>query len=193
MQPYQVERTRRALAYFLREAPYLRELRYVGPNQVVGSERRLELGEKTVIIRSLPGHTLGDLVVAVPQDGVVVTGDLVVFPVPYATGQTVFRLWRQSLSELQKMPRVTAIVPGHGPVLHSWDFVRLEQEAIDTLMTQTEAAVHDGLTFEQAKSRINMSRFRQLFAGPDPDRQWAFDNYFLGIRRAFDEASGFVL
>jgi hypothetical protein len=37
-----------------------------------------------------------------------------------------------------------------------------------------------------------MSRFRALFARSDPEREWAFDNYFLGIRRAFDEASGFV-
>ena len=193
MQPYQVERTRRALDYFLREAPWLQQLRYVGPNEVVSSERRIDLGDKMVIIRSLPGHTLGDLVVLVPHDGVVVTGDLVVVPVPYGTGQTVWRRWRQSLAELEKIPGVTAIVPGHGTVLHSWDYVRLEEQAIDTLMNQMEAAVHDGLTFDQAKSRINLSRFRELFAGSDPDRQWAFDNYFLGTRRAFDEANGFVL
>jgi glyoxylase-like metal-dependent hydrolase (beta-lactamase superfamily II) len=193
MQPYQVERTRRSLAYLIREMPWLRELRYAGPNQVVEGERRIDLGDKTVVIRSFPGHTLGDLVVIIPAEGVLVTGDLVVFPVPYGTGQTVFRRWSQSLADLEKLPGITTIVPGHGTVLHSWDFVRLERAAIDTLMAQTEAGVRDGLPFDQVKARVNMSRFRQIFAGSDPDRQWAFDNYFLGVRRAFDEANGFVL
>jgi glyoxylase-like metal-dependent hydrolase (beta-lactamase superfamily II) len=192
LQPYQVERMKRSLAYFLREAPYMRELKYVGPNQVIDSEHRIELGGKTVIIRRFPGHTLGDLVVTIPNDGVLVAGDLVVFPVPYGTGQTVFRLWSRSLAELEKTPGVKTIVPGHGTVLHSWSYVRLERQAVDSLVAQAEAAVRDGLTFDQAKARINMSLFRQEFAGSDPDKQWAFDNYFMGIRRAFDEANGFV-
>jgi hypothetical protein len=36
------------------------------------------------------------------------------------------------------------------------------------------------------------TRFRTLFAGSDSERRWTFDNYFLGYRRAFDEASGLV-
>ena len=87
----------------------------------------------------------------------------------------------------KNLPGIRTIVPGHGVVLRSWDYVRLEREAIDSLVAKANAAVADELTYEQARARLNMSRFRELFAGSDPDRQWAFDNYFHGYRRAFNE------
>jgi glyoxylase-like metal-dependent hydrolase (beta-lactamase superfamily II) len=186
------DRANRTVSYLIRELPDLKDERYVAPTETVESERRIELGNRTVVIRNYPGHTLGDLVVLVPDAGVVITGDLVVHPVPYGTEQTVFRQWSRSLAALERLPGITTIIPGHGAVLHSWAYVRLAREAIDSLVAQANAAVVQGLTYEQARARLNMSRFRDLFAGSDPDRQWAFDNYFLGFRRAFEEAGGFV-
>lgn len=190
--PYQLARMRRTVDQLEPQLADRHERRYVGPTDIVESDRRIDLGGRTVLLRRYPGHTLGDLVAIVQGAGVVITGDLVVVPVPYGTGQTVFRDWSASLAALEKLPGIKVIIPGHGSVLHSWNYVRLEREAIDSLTSQMNAAVLAGLTFDQAKARINMSRFRELIAGSDPDRQWAFDNYFLGLRRAFDEASGFV-
>jgi len=189
---FNLDRANRTVAYLIRELPDYKTQRYVPPTETVDSERKIDLGDRTVIVRRYPGHTLGDLVVIVPDAGVVITGDLVVHPVPYGTENTVFRQWSQSLTALERLPGIKTIVPGHGAVLHSWDYVRLEREAIDSMVAQANAAVTQGLTYEQALGRLDMSRFRTLFAGTDPDRQWAFDNYFLGYRRAFDEASGFV-
>lgn len=190
--PFDLDRSRRMVAYLTRELPDYKTKRYVPPTETVESERTIDLGGRTVIVRKYPGHTPGDLVVIVPDGGVVITGDLVVRPVPYGTENTVFRQWSKSLTALEHIPGVRTIVPGHGAVLHSWDYVRLEREAIDSMMAQANAAVTEGLTYDQALARLDMSRFRTLFAGSDPERQWAFDNYFLGYRRAFDEASGLV-
>lgn len=190
--PIQLARLQRTVDQLAPQLTDRHERRYVGPTDIVDSDRRIDLGGKTVLLRRYPGHTLGDLIAIVDGAGVVITGDLVVTPVPYGTGQTVFRDWSASLGALEKLPGIKTVVPGHGLVLHSWDYVRLEREAIDSLMSQMNAAVLAGLGFDQAKARINMSKFRELFAGSDPDRQFAFDNYFLGLRRAFDEASGLV-
>jgi glyoxylase-like metal-dependent hydrolase (beta-lactamase superfamily II) len=190
--PFDLDRSRRMVAHLTRELPDYKTQRYVAPTETVESERTIDLGGRMVIVRKFPGHTPGDLVVIVPDGGVVVTGDLVVHPVPYGTENTVFRQWSRSLGALQKLPGIKTIVPGHGAVLHSWDYARLEREAIDSMMAQANAAVLEGLSYEQALARLDMSRFRTLFAGSDPERQWAFDNYFLGYRRAFDEASGLV-
>jgi glyoxylase-like metal-dependent hydrolase (beta-lactamase superfamily II) len=47
-----------------------------------------------------------------------------------------------------------------------------------------------GGVLDSSVARLNiMSRFRERFEGSDLDRQWAFDNYFLGYRRAFGEAA----
>jgi len=189
---FDLDRSRRMVGYLTRELPDYKTQRYVPPTETIESERMIDLGGRTVIVRKYPGHTPGDLVVIVPDGGVVITGDLVVHPVPYGTENTVFRKWSQSLVALEKLPGIRTIVPGHGAVLHTWDYVRLEREAIDSMMAQANAAVLDGLSYEAALARLDMSRFRTLFAGSDPERQWAFDNYFLGYRRAFDEASGLV-
>ena len=167
--PYELARLRRTVDQLAPQLTDRHERRYVGPTDIVDSYRRIDLGGKTVLLRRYPGHTLGDLVAIVEGAGLVITGDLVVTPVPYGTGQTVFRDWSMSLGSLEKLPGIKTIVPGHGPVLHSWDYVRLEREAIDSLMSQMNAAVLAGLGFDQAKSRIEMSKFRELFAGSDPD------------------------
>jgi glyoxylase-like metal-dependent hydrolase (beta-lactamase superfamily II) len=189
---FDLDRANRMVAYLTRELPDYKTQRYVAPTETVESERKIELGGRAVIVRHYPGHTPGDLVVIVPDGGVVITGDLVVHPVPYGTENTVFRQWSRSLTALERLPGIKIIVPGHGAVLHSWEYVRLEREAIDSMMAQANAAVTDGLTYEQAFARLDLSRFRTSFAGSDRDRQWAFDNYFLGYRRAYDEASGLV-
>jgi cyclase len=187
-----VDRAKWTVAYVTRELPDYKQERYVPPTETVESERRIDLGNRTVVIRRYPGHTPGDLVVLVPDAGVVITGDLVVHPVPYGTDETVFRQWSQSLAALERVPGIETIVPGHGEVLHSWSYVHLEREAVDSLVAQANAAVLEGLSYDKARARLDMSRFRELFAGSDANRQWAFDNYFLGYRRAFDEANGLV-
>jgi hypothetical protein len=44
------------------------------------------------------------------------------------------------------MDGVKTIVPGHGPVLSSWDYVRSEKGLIDTLLSQVRSAMHAGFT-----------------------------------------------
>ncbi len=189
---FNLDRASRTVSYLTGELADYKNYRFVPPTDTVQGERRIDLGGRTVVIRRYPGHTSGDLVALVPNAGVLIAGDLVVHPVPYGTDETVFRQWSQSLTALESLRGVTTIVPGHGSVLHSWDYVHLEREAIDSMVAQANAAVIQGLTYDQARARLNMSHFRELFAGADPDRQWAFDNYFLGFRRAFDEAAGLV-
>ena len=86
------------------------------PELTFGDRIRIRLGERAVeLIHVGPGHTTNDVIVWLPDDGVLFAGDLVV---PGCTPYVQMGSLRGSLAALDVMaelgPRV--IVGGHGPV-----------------------------------------------------------------------------
>ena len=67
------------------------------------------------------GHTSGDLVVYLPKERIVATGDLVVHPIPFG-GSSYLQEWAGTLRKL-KLLDATTIVPGHGEILSDWSYV----------------------------------------------------------------------
>jgi len=116
----------------------------------------------------------------------------VIAPVSYGI-LSHFREWSESLARLEQMDGVKVIVPGHGPVLSSWDYVRSEKALIDALLSQVRSAMRAGFVdanqVDSVRKRVDLSRFAAEMAGNDFSRQWAFKNYFLtpAIPRAFEE------
>jgi len=55
------------------------------------------------------------------------------------------------------------------------------------------AATHDD-TSEQFKKTLDLSSFKTKIVGDDPDKDWAWRNFFIGVaaERAFDIARGAV-
>ncbi len=109
--------------------PELRQVTLVRP--VLGFEQRLilHLGGRDVEVMFLGrGNTGGDAVVYVPQSKVLITGDLLVAPIPYAYG-SFFSDWIQTLRRLRAMEAI-AIVPGHGPVEHDERYLELVENLL---------------------------------------------------------------
>jgi cyclase len=81
-------------------------------------ENRLTLhrGNRVIDILYLGrGHTRGDLVVHLPKEGIVIAGDLVIWPVPYiGNPQSHPGDWSSTLEKLMAL-NATTVVPGHGP------------------------------------------------------------------------------
>lgn len=193
MTPYDANHVLEALDKVTQEWPIWREEHLVQPTLTFEGEMDLDLGDRHVQLRRYVGHTTGDVVAFIPEQGVLVTGDLVIAPVPYGI-DSHFGEWSESLARLLTMgDSVKVIVPGHGPVLRSWDYVRAEKALIDTLRSQVRSAMHAGFTeanqIDSVKKRVDLSRFAAELAGKDPARQWAFKYYFLipAVPRAFEE------
>src|SRR5437879_13513066 len=77
-----------------------------------------ELGGLTAVIESYPGHSWTDIIVRVPEQSVVYTGDLLfsaLYPVCVDPQATVSG-WRQTLKTFASWDRDTVYVPGHGPI-----------------------------------------------------------------------------
>jgi glyoxylase-like metal-dependent hydrolase (beta-lactamase superfamily II) len=92
-------------------------LETVHPNRTFSGELVLDVGGVTVrLIEVGPAHTVGDLIVHLPDEGVVCAGDVVFgddHPVHWAG--PIEEIHRATTRVLECAPRV--VVPGHGPLM----------------------------------------------------------------------------
>lgn len=126
------------------------------------------------------GHTSGDIVVHLPEEGVIVAGDLVIHPVPYVGNpQSHPGDWGRTLERLLALKHAI-IVPGHGPVLRDDSYVRLMARLFASMSQQVSTAAARGETLEQLRKSVNLEEFRRSFAGDSRMRRDIFDSYVTG-------------
>jgi glyoxylase-like metal-dependent hydrolase (beta-lactamase superfamily II) len=162
------------------------------PTITLDNRLTLHRGQRVIDIRFLGrGHTSGDIVVHLPKEGIVIAGDLVMFPVPYVGNpQSHPGDWSVTLQKLLEL-NATTIVPGHGPVLHDNAYVKLMSRLFASMKEQVEAAVGRGETLEQARKSVNLDEFQKLFVGDSRMRRSIFGNYVkgAGIAAAYTDAT----
>jgi glyoxylase-like metal-dependent hydrolase (beta-lactamase superfamily II) len=157
-------------------------------------EDRLTLhrGSRTIDIRYLGrGHTSGDIVVHLPEASILITGDLVIYPVPYVGNpQSHPGDWSATLEKLINL-HPAVIIPGHGPVLHDDSYLKLMAGLFASIRQQVEAAVRRGETLEQTRKNVNLDEFQNQFAGDSRMRRLIFRSYVVGpaVDAAFGDAT----
>ena len=175
------------------EARELDGARLVPPDLTFADALTVYLGGREVRVAFLgKGNTEGDTVVSVPDARVVVTGDLLVAPVPYGYGCHP-REWIGTLQRLMTgNADASAIVPGHGPVMHDWEYARRVTALLEAIRAQVAEAVRDGASLEDTRKRVRLEAFQQQFAGADFGRGKAFRDFFVAsaVERAYQEAKG---
>jgi glyoxylase-like metal-dependent hydrolase (beta-lactamase superfamily II) len=171
---------------YLAQAP---SFKVTPPTLTVRRRVTLIRGDRIIDIRHFGwGNTPGDLVVYLPKEQVVVTGDLVVWPTPFVFDSRI-RSWRESLDSLKALA-AAALVPGHGPVMHDYAYVDLVARALRSVQEQTDSARAKGLDLEQTRKAVDVADLGRQFTGDDKVRQLGWTNYFVGpaVQRAFEEA-----
>ncbi|NER84861.1 MAG: MBL fold metallo-hydrolase, partial [Leptolyngbya sp. SIO1D8] len=97
------------------------------PDVVVNGAGELWLGDRQVQIMEFEGHSGGtDLVVYVPDEDVLIAGDLLFTErLPY-TGDGNILAWQDTLEQLATNYSTSKIMPGHGPVSYQADLFTLQ-------------------------------------------------------------------
>ena len=155
--------------------------------QLLGADRWLDdkdstlvLGGQSLRIRHVgPAHTPEDLVVFVPNAGVLFAGDLVFRGrIPFV-GQADSRQWIASLNVLLDMsPRL--LVPGHGPVSATpREDLALTRDYLVHLRTTMGEAARNLEPFEEAYAKADWSRFERLPLFRAANRMNAYNTYLL--------------
>lgn len=100
------------------------------PTETFTTSQLLDIGNRTVELRYHGlGHTNADIVVRVPNAGVLFAGDLVEEGAPPAFGDSYPLNWAQTLDSIRLEP---SVVPGHGDVVGA-GFVAQQQEEIEAV------------------------------------------------------------
>ena len=172
----------------------LRNVKFQSATLAFDHDFTIDLGNREVQVKFLGrGNTTGDAVAYLPKEKIVAAGDLVAYPLPnMLDGYPVE--WIQTLQNLAQLDADT-IVPGHGPVLHDKtyiyllrDFMKSAVDQMDEKLRQTAPAMFH--TLDDVKGSIDLSAFRQRFAGNDKELGEAFDDVSARlVKIVFLEAS----
>lgn len=174
-------------------ARYLAEvskLETVPATLVVDDRLELRQGARVIEILHLGGgHSAGDLVVHLPNEHIVASGDLVVLPVPLVGSTSHPAAFADAVARLRAL-RATTIVPGHGPILH--DDARLAgiEAMLRDIVAQVARAVARGDTLAAVRRAVNLTAHRDRFAGSSALQRFAFANYVTdpAVAAAFADA-----
>ncbi len=136
------------------------------PDLTVADELVLHRGSREIHIRHLGrGNTEGDLVVWLPVERILATGDLVVHPIPYGFGSFP-REWIATLGKIKEHP-FEILVPGHGDVQRDPVYVDLLIAMLESLRSQAAGAVARGLDLEATRRELDLSAFAARFPQDD--------------------------
>src|SRR5690606_15827585 len=183
------ERRAALLPDLLREQ--LATVTIVPPDLLVEDRLVLERGEREIHLLHLGrGNTPGDLVLWLPRERILASGDLVVHPVPYGFGSFPGE-WIETLERLAAFD-FELLVPGHGDVQRDRAYIRRLQAMLREVRRQVAASVAAGHDLETTRKELDWSAFDPEFAGEDEERQVKFDAWWKQpiSRSAWLEARG---
>lgn len=101
------------------------------------------------------GHTGGDIVVHLPQERALITGDLLLPGVPFM-GDGFPMDWVDTLEELKGLP-VDVVIPGHGSPFSDLGRIDALQSYLRDLWARAADSRSAGLTAAEAAEQIDMS------------------------------------
>ena len=137
----------------------------------------IDLGGRTVELRHLaPGNTKGDMILWLPEEKILATGDIVVRPTPYGFFSYP-RSWAAVLRELKTF-NAKYIIPGHGEVMTDTAYLDLLAETMDLVATQVDAQAKAGKSLDETRAAIDWSSVEQRFTAGDSMLAFLFNIWF---------------
>lgn len=132
---------------------------------------QIDLGGLIAVIEFHPGHSGTDLIVKVPEQNIVYTGDLLFsgwYPVCFDQQATVSG-WRETLKTFSMLDKDTIFVPGHGQICGQ-EGVALFRALFDDIAEQAEKLYKAGVPVDEAEQRyVVPERYKNV-----PIYSWGF-------------------
>jgi cyclase len=154
------------------------------PTLTYSDKLTLRHGGREFRFMSMVGDADGTTVLYLPKEKILVTGDLLSYPIPYFTPPL-----SQHARSLRMLAQIDAdvIIPGHGPAWHDKNFLNLETELLETIVSQVTQATQKGTaTVEEMQKAVNVESLRLKFTHDDKDLNAKFKRY---VDRMVENAS----
>jgi len=123
---------------------------------------KMDLGGVEVVLEAHPGHTLSDLILRVPAQDIVFTGDLMMphsYPVTFDADVAA---WLKALDEFGRYGRKTVFVPGHGQVCGQ-EGIEVMKSVFADLAQHARQMAQMGVPLSEAQARYAVpEQFKDL-------------------------------
>lgn len=173
------------------ELAELAKVRVVVADQVFDGATTLWLGGRRVeLVDRGHANSPHDVTVYLPEERVLFTGDILVqSPVPY-TGMSWPVPWIEVLADLEKLP-VTALVPGHGPVMRDHTYTRRVRELLEVVTSRVRELAAQGRPVEWIQDSLRLDDIRRrvpAWTDKEHDADWdyilrtAIERAWRGVR-----------
>jgi len=161
-----------------------KELKLVPPNLTLKSEMTLFRGSREIQLRFLGrGHTGGDVVVYLPREKVVITGDFLTAGMSNLSDSFPDE-WANSLDALKKLD-FTTVLPGHGEAYTDKAKIDYYQAYLRDAWAQASQLKQQGVSAEEASKRIDMSAHKDHYP---PNTNLSVN--VLGVQRMYELLDG---
>jgi len=163
------------------------------PDVTYASELNLYVGGREIQVRHYDrAVTPGDTFVYLPNERVLLTGDLLVNPIAFALSCYPSG-WLHTLERMDALD-ASVLVPGHGEPLRDKALLHAHVDAMRILLEVGRAAKARGLDADQARDEA-MPRLHDVMirmTGDDPKRNEDFKVYLADwyMHRVYDELNG---
>ena len=139
-----------------------KELRTVPPNVTLRTDMTLFRGSREIQIKFLGrGHTAGDVVVFLPREKVVITGDFLTAALSNLSDSYPDE-WANSLDVLKKLD-FTTVLPGHGEAYTDKAKIDYYQAYLRDAWAQASRLKQQGVSAEEASKRIDMTAHKDHY------------------------------
>lgn len=185
------KRVEEVISFFDLQMEETKDLRPTPPDITLNDSLTLHRGDRTIEIRHLGlGNTRGDVVVFLPRERIVATGDLVVHPEPFGFG-SYYKEWVTTLERLEALPADT-FFPGHGAVQRDRTYLATLRALFIDMTRQVDAAVAEGLSLEETKKKVTLADWKTKLAGTNERTARSFEAFFVqpAVERAWKQAKG---
>ena len=174
-----LERSKDLLAEQLAARRVYPTLTYVG-------RLTLHLGGREFRFISATGDAAATTVLLLPNERILITGDVVTWPLPYYTPPLSEHA--KSIRELARL-EADIVVPGHGPAFRDKAYMTLQAELFEAILQQVRDALRAGrVSLDDVQQAVDVASFRERFARGDAVIADAFQGFVRGmVRRAWIE------
>jgi cyclase len=138
------------------------ELRPTPPNVTLRTNMTLYRGNREIQVRFLGrAHTAGDVVVFLPRERIVMTGDMLTAALSNMSDSFLTE-WVTTLDELKKLDFVT-VLPGHGEAFTDRAKIDYFQAYLRDVWTEVSRLKQQGVSAEDAAKRADLTKHREHF------------------------------
>ena len=117
-------------------------------------------GVKLMLWTPSGSHTPGDMLVYLPDDKVLIGGDVLVNQITPNFRDGHVKSWIGTLAQIKGMKAKT-IVPGHGPLMTTADVAAMQKRMTD-LYAGVEAGYKKGLNDSEIRNTLNLAEWKKL-------------------------------